>query len=239
MDVKDNQAIANASAALGLIEQLALVASDLGEYEVSVPKLHRPELVIIRGRLDSLIRLLNEEESLPDFAQSLQLSGRISSKIERLRLGGEVVRLRELGRLTIDEIATHVDLSPSTISTFLKFYDRLKEPQKARYQKASIFDTTNQYEDLGQMIYRQLARLENVDAEHHVKYIAELRMTIKAAQDWMDRVAHANKIEELKAVVAEILMRYVPEADRAHAIRAIQQAGMRTSTPHSAMVLNP
>ncbi|MGG6281743.1 hypothetical protein ACQ4M3_09255 [Leptolyngbya sp. AN03gr2] len=239
MDVKQNQAIANASAAIGLIEQLGVILEDLNSYKNTLPSIHQVELVGIATRLTSLIKVLDEDENLPSLVQSMQLSGRVSSKVERLRLGGEIIRLRELGRMSIDEIATQIALAPQTVSRFLKYYDSIKDPsEKSRFQRASIFDTTNQLEDLSAMIYRQLAKLESVDPEHHVRYIGELRMTIKAAQEWMDRVSNAQKMDELKSVVAEILMRYVSETDRPMAIRDIQQAGMRTASP-STMALNP
>ncbi len=222
----ETQALSSAGAALGLIEQLENLVSDLREFGLTIPALARSELEVLVERLSAVAKLLDDDENLPDLIKGLQLSGRVASKVDRLKLGGEIVRLREVGRATNAEIAQQLGIGEQTVGRFLRFYDQCKPSEKARYQRSSIFDTTNQYEDLAAMIWRQLARLENLDNENHVRYISELRQLIKAAEQWMEKINQANKIEELRMAVAEILASELPHR-RAEILQRFATIGLQ------------
>jgi len=169
----------------------------------------RTELQTYAATVKSLIKAIDEKYVPTDIINDAKKSlGQ--SKVERLRLSSEIIRLKEVERLTFEQIATRVGLSVSTVSKFYKYYSEAKPTEKVRLKKASVFDSTQQLEDLHAMIFRQLERLEG-DPENHVKYIPEARQVLKLAMDYIGTVNQKQEIENIKAKVRAILLQLAPE----------------------------
>lgn len=218
----DNQAIVKANSSLGFYEQLDLVVSNLQSFSRTLNTSYSNELNVHIERLVGLVHLMDEEGYEPQVTTSDLTKG---SKVERLGLSGEVVRLKEIHKLSNQEIADKLNIGSDTVSRFLRFYEKARPSDKAKYQRSSIFDSTQQYEEIASMVYRQIARLEN-DPEQHVKYIGELRQVIKAAQEWMKQANQMQKIEEIKQIITDILLDIAPE-QRERVIKRFSEIGLR------------
>lgn len=211
---ESKEAIDKAYAALSLIEQLESCMSGFKALIEYLPADHKPEYGVYLDQLEKLITVLdNDSEKLGvgELIKGIPLTQMRASKIERLGLASQVIRLREINKCSCNEIASRLQIDAASVSRFLKFYDSAPLSQKTKYQRSSIFDTTTQYEEVGTMIYRQLARLEDSDAENHVRYISELRQLLKAAHEWMDKVNTQNQMAEVKEAVIDILSTCLPE----------------------------
>lgn len=204
-----SEALQKAQSALSIIEQLELLLTNLTAFSSQLNKLHRDELEVYISQLKSLISALDDNPEDLDLLHFKPLTAPLRSKIERLKLGGEIVRLREKG-YTINEISAELGLQGPAVSRFLKYYDQAKPSEKAKIHRISIFDTANQFEEIAATIYRMMARLEN-NGEVHVKYIAELRQVIVAAQKFMEQVSDRLQMEKIKEAVIAILIEELPE----------------------------
>lgn len=221
----ENQALEHASQALGVLEQLSITLRDIEDTVKTIPATYRVSFDPILERWRLLMEVLEQDDELvPELVKGRKLSDVASSKIERLKIGKEIIRLREVDGLTYSEIADRMLVDASTVSKFCKFYDSQKPAVRSRYQRTSIFDTSQNFENLGAMIYRSLANLENVDPENHVKYISELRQTIGAAQKWMEQVSSHHKYDILKQAIIDILYDELPEKREA-IIKRFQSVG--------------
>lgn len=214
MDQNEHQrALTKAHKALSFIEQFQQIERDIKELVVVVPRTYRADLKLIEAKVNGLLQVLDVgEEQIFQTITSAKTEGVTRSKIERLRIGGEIIRLRNEVKLSYKAIADRFEIHEHTVSAFCKAYDQATPTEQARIKRTSIFDSHNQYEELGAMIYRCLARLEqDGELETHVKYIGELRQTLKQAEQWMDRVSVSSKLEQIRAIVMEVLLDELPE----------------------------
>lgn len=207
----DTKAVQDANAALGLIEQLDELVTDLKAFKDVLPTEHKQELEVYLEKLSILSKLLDDTDEI---AFKDKLIGKKLTKIERLNLGGEIVRMREISKLTVDEIASQLSLGKSTILRFLKYYDKSKPSEKQQIRRSSIFDTAEQLEKLYAIIGRLLATTELTDSENHVRGISELRQTIKLAKEVLDEDRNRNREAEFKARMVEVLLKYLTPGDR-------------------------
>lgn len=223
--VTQNEALERASQALSVLEQLSLTLRDVEQTVQTLPLSHRTDFQPLLERWRAVIEVLeSDEDTIPELVKGKKLTEVSPSKIERLKIGKEIIRLREVEKLTYQEIADHFSISQATVATFCKFYDGASPAVRSRYQRTSIFDTSQNFENLAAMIYRSLARLENVDSDNHVRYISELRQTITAAQKWMDQVSSHQKYDILKQAIVDILSDELPEK-REKIIQRFQAVG--------------
>ena len=214
MEPNEHQrALTKAHKALAFMEQFQQVKRDLDELKTVLPRTYRSECEAISTKLGALLTVLDVgEEEIFKTITGASTEGVVRSKVERLRIGGEIIRLRTEVRMSYADIAERFAIATSTVSAFCKAYEQASPSEQARIRRTSIFDAGNQYEELGAMIYRQLARLETSgDAENHVKYISELRQTLKQAEQWMERISVNSKLEQIRGIVMEVLLDECPE----------------------------
>lgn len=205
----DAKALQEANAALGLLEQIEELNANLTAFSLTLNENQTAELSIYIKKLAALSSLLDDETNTPSLLSTNLLSKGLN-KIERLGLGGEVIRLREVNKLQASEIASQLSLGVDTVRRFLKFYDNCKPSEKTKYQRTSIFNTAQQLEDLNVIIYKLLARTELVDAENFTRGISELRQTIKLAADVLEKSAAKNKEADFRRIMTEILCKELP-----------------------------
>lgn len=133
------------------------------------------------------------------------------SRIERMGLGREIIRLRTENKLKIEEIANRFDLSVYAVSQFLKAYEKAKPLEQARMRRTSIFDTQAQYETLGAQIHILLGKVQGIDNQVSVQVLGELRKTIESAEKFMARLSDQQKVDKIRQIVMEVLMDELPE----------------------------
>lgn len=197
--------------ALGVLEQLELVHQDVQAVANQLRKSEKVELESALARLTSIITLFDDETFTANMTASPKISRVYQTKIERMGLARQVIRMRQVNKMTYGEIASSTGVDANTVSRFCRYYDEQTPREKSRYQRASVFDTATQYEDIASIIYRQLARLEDSDAENHVKYVSEMRQLLKQAKELMDQQRQADQIQDIKQAVVQILQNALPE----------------------------
>lgn len=209
----NTEALEKANQALAIIEQFETICDQLDELTETVALKDKASVVAIAARARALLKVIDESDSEAVLAlvnEDTKLSQLTTSKIEKLGISGELIRMRLENKMPIETIARKYHLSNETVMRFLKIYDRSTPLEKAKIRSRSIMDYINNWEEIGAMIYRMLHRLEN-DPEHHVKYLAELRQLTKDIEKFQSRHTAQQQIEQIKATLTEILIDIVPE----------------------------
>lgn len=223
---EENLRLDRANKTLALIEQMELITQSLKVLEDLVPPELKTEVRTVFSRAESLYTALNEtEEGAALVELSTSLSDSAKTKIERLCLGSEIIQMRRNGS-SYKDIGEVLDLNPTSVSRFCKAYDLATPAKKAELRKKSIFDTAQNMEDLAAALYRQLARLEASDPEHHVKYVSEMRQLIISAQKFMEHLSTKQKIDNISQLVMEILLQELPER-RGEILKRFSDIGFR------------
>lgn len=149
------------------------------------------ELEISIERLKATLILFDKDSLLPAVAGQLEIYA-ARGTIERLGLSTEVLSLAASNKMSAKDIATRfkergIEVSESSVRTFLDRYDKSSYADKVRLRTTSVFDSGNQLEKLLALINAQLARLNYAtdpkQQEVHARYVSELRQTIKLAAD--------------------------------------------------------
>lgn len=200
------------SSGLGLIDEICEIAQEINSLaeKYSKQNILHTELSLVSQRLDSVIAILDAEAAPIEILADTPLSSnRFISIIDKLGIGNEIVALRKQGS-TIKELSAMYKLSTATIQRFFKYYDSQSATKKSRYNTSSVFDTVERLEELQTIILRNLHRLEGNNDEVAVKYISELRQTLALAVSVSEKLANAKAFQELKELVATILMSELP-----------------------------
>jgi transcriptional regulator with XRE-family HTH domain len=199
--------------AMAFIEQMELLVTGLEGLSGACRQEDKPELQALTGRAKSLFEMINEGEAefklISDGNKTL--SKVAPSRIERMGLGREIIRLRTENKLKIEEIANRFDLSVYAVSQFLKAYEKAKPLEQARMRRTSIFDTQAQYETLGAQIHILLGKVQGIDNQVSVQVLGELRKTIESAEKFMARLSDQQKVDKIRQIVMEVLMDELPE----------------------------
>jgi hypothetical protein len=211
----------------------------LEEIQISLPKDKRGELESVTGRIKGLYEIINEGEAEFDIVSAKkEISTIAPSKIERMGLGREIIRLRSEVNMSIKDIAEKFSLSTSVISKFIKAYDQAKPSEQAAMRRTSIFDTTEQWERLGARMEALYARVETSDYQVSAQVLAEFRKTIESAEKFMNRLSDQQKLDQIRQIVQEILIQELPEK-RVEIIMKLGQAGLRGSVSQPVALANP
>jgi len=208
--------IDQACTALGIIEHLAELTECFSQLEEHVDKKYREEYRTYVGKLKAVVTTLDTDMLSIPIIQGSDQSSKLArfSKINRLGIAGELVRLRATGKYTIEELAMQFDVPASQVSRFFRYYDACSPSEKAKYRRQSVFEVSERLEDLMQIIVRQLARLEAVNDEVHVKYVAEFRQTITMAANLLEKVNHYHRFQQLITAVGDLLVKELPHRQR-------------------------
>lgn len=223
----DIDALEKTNKAMALIEQLQLISEQLKDLEKTAPVPVKAEVTAISARAEALFNAVNEtdsEEALQQIGEGLKLSNIAKSKIDKLGISSEIIRLRSEAKMSYSDIAKRFSLNESTVSNYCKLYDKSRPIEQAKAKTRSIMDYANTWEDLGAMIYRMLAKLEN-DPEHHVKYISELRQLSVVIEKFMSKQTAQQKIEQIIQINKEILLDVLPEKKQL-IMERFQQVGL-------------
>jgi hypothetical protein len=200
------------------VEHVLEVAKQLQELAQLSGEL-KPELQRAQQQLEAVVALLEE----PPVGSVRPL---LRSRIERLGLANEVLRLREAG-YTYQEIADRYraeGLTADLVGRFCRGYDRLQAAERLRVRRQSIFETQQRLEDISSMLYRLIARLE---VEHNdetlVKAIGELRQTAALAQQVMKDMVTYAQYQQFKQAVLALIAEYVPAERRGELAQRIAE----------------
>jgi len=217
----DKNALERASKASGLLEQLESVYTDLHDLiEANIPIAKRQEYFVVLGRLKSIVEILNtDNDGLPALIAGQTLSGIRSSKIDRLKIGSTILKMREHDRKTLKEISEDLtaqgyDISVGTIQRFLKLYDEGTMEFRNRQHRVSVFDTPDQLENLNTLVWQALSRFADSPDQYH-KYLDQAQRLVKQASDYLERSSSVDKYEQLRNLVIEVLKDELPEKQQA------------------------
>lgn len=207
--------VEKACTALSLIEQLQEVAAGLAVFAEKLPLEHQSELRVHLARLDAILAVLDTNMVyVPvlhgDEARKLAKH----ATINRLGLAGELIRLRNTGKYTDEALAGMFDLDVAEVKRFFRYYDAAAPSEKAKLRRQSVFNVSERLEDLLQIIVRQLARLEGLNDEVHVKYVAEFRQVVALATSLLEKVNHYQRLQQLIALVGDILVQELPDRQK-------------------------
>jgi hypothetical protein len=211
----NNSAVARAQRALAIIEQFEKIVKDLESLYENVGLEYRAEVSVVKTRAKSLFDMLNNSEEGEELLHALNADNNINGTsvrgvIANLGIGSEIIRLRTVERRSYKEIAERYSLSEITVSKFCRLYDQLTPLEKVKERNRSIMDFVGHWEEMGSLIYRMLAKLEN-DPENHVRYIAELRQLLKNVEGFQARYTAQQELQQVKDIVREILLQELPE----------------------------
>jgi hypothetical protein len=211
----NNEAVAVAQRALAIIEQFETIVKDLDQLHEHVALEYRPEVSLVKSRAESLLKMLNNKEDGEEVlrvlnSDSSDAGSSIRGVIAKLGIGSEIIRLRNMERQTFKQIGERFSLSETTVSKFCRLYDRMTPLEKVKERNRSIMDFVGHWEEMGSLIYRMLAKLEN-DPENHVRYISELRQLLKNVEGFQARYTAQQELQQVKDIVREILIQELPE----------------------------
>ncbi len=218
--------LSKANSALAVIEQVEIICTHLDDLEGIVPLQHKAQVGSVAARAHALLKALNEndEDLLNLVRENNSITTLGSSKIEKLGIGAEIIRLRTEAKMSYQEIAKRFQLSQATVSAFCKLYDKSEPLEKAKVRSSNIMDFERTWEDIGAMIYRMLAKLEH-DPEHHVKYISELRQLSAIIEKFQNKRTAQQQIQQIIQINKEILIDVIPEK-RALIAQRFEEVGL-------------
>jgi hypothetical protein len=214
----DNTALQKASSALGVLEQLQSVYADLlSLIDLTVPQAVRGEHKLILDRLKAVIEVLGSDPNqLSALLAGQSLSKGPRSTIDRLKLGGIIIKMREHDGKTLQQISDTLKeqgygtVGIAAISTFFKLYDQGTTEFRNRQQRVSVFDTAVQLEHINTLIWQALSKFADSPDQYH-KYLDQAQRLVKQASDYLDRSSALDKYEQLRTFLIEILADELPE----------------------------
>jgi hypothetical protein len=208
-----------ATAALGIIEHFEQCAEYLEDFVNTLPPKLQSEGQLHVTKLKNLVSLLDTDAGClpltggkPDGSNVKELR-ELRSVITRQKCGREIIQMRQRGD-TLNDICKTFNISYLTLKRFLNFYDNAKPKDKLTLRRQSVFNTTEQLEELCTNIQRQMARLEGLDDGNHVKYVSEMRQTIELTIKVLDRVSQYNQWRRLAEEIANQLADEYPARRR-------------------------
>lgn len=217
---------------LSLIEQLETLCQDLASLEEAVPIKFKMELSLIQERAKTILKIVDEDSDndavFAAIKEKVSLTSTTKSKIERLGLQEQVIRLRQAGK-TYKDIGEQLGVSSDIIRRFCVIYDKLTPKEQIKTRSRSIMDFVGHWEEMGSLIYRMLAKLEG-DPENHVKYVSELRQLLKSIEQFQSRYSAQQEIQQIKDIIQEILSQELPEK-RLIIMQRFRQAGVNKMLP--------
>ena len=196
----ENEALEKADAALAMSEQLQSILRDVTALSGVVPKEFCGELQAIATRTKALYEMIDSSDTPLDINCSNERLP--SSKLIRMGINREVIELHLKG-IPSTKIAALFGVSPDLITKFCQFYNASTSSQKVAIRRWSILDTVERMEEMGALIYRQLANLSS-DPQNQVKYVESQIKLIKQAEEFMKSWETRRKIEKTQAIIQEI-----------------------------------
>jgi transcriptional regulator with XRE-family HTH domain len=198
--------------ALAFIEQIENWIKDYEIFRKGLPVEYRGEAEIYEARIKGIYELVGggDEGAASVIENAKKLSELAPSKIQRMGIAKQLIKLREEQRFNIKELATRFGISTSTVSAFFKAYDEAKPQEKKRLAKNSIYNIQENMENLHAHLLRAMARFE-LDGEVNAKNMSEYRQLLQLANKQLQEFNNAKKFERLALTIEEILLRYCPK----------------------------
>jgi ribosomal protein S15P/S13E len=190
----------------------------------------RQELNIISTKIKALLPLFDQTALLPLLANQLNVTG-FQSKIERLGLSKEIIRLSTESKMTPANISTHLEtkgikIGAITIRNFLRLYENSTYAEKIKAKTNSVFNTADQLESLLTLINTQLGKLSfSIDPkqqENHRAYVGELRQVVKLAADLQLNVHKQIEQTKFQADIRYILLNVCTAEQRSIVIEQLK-----------------
>lgn len=145
-----------------------------------------------------------------------------ASLIDKLGIGGEVLRLRKAG-CTQQEIAKQLNLNPNTVNQWLSRHQALPEESRQAVADRNIFQIAERLQENFAELYRSLEDARNSgDLDSRVKVLAEIRQYLRFAGDLVEKLETMKQNEKFKQAFLEWLDEQAPGAQVA-IIRKLQQ----------------
>jgi len=194
----------------GLIEAFGGCLEKLQDLCDNPCQVDKDELRIYLGELGALLNALDTDCTVVPIISEQILNGRkYTSKIERLGIASELIRLRNEEHKTISELQTRFGLNYVTIRRFFNIYDKSKPSERSEIRNNSITDIVSSLESIAASIRIQLARYQG-QGDVHVKYIQALTELVKVAQKQQEAWAVRQHYSQLVAAIAHVLEQELP-----------------------------
>jgi hypothetical protein len=164
--------------------------------------------------------------TIPILKEQFSLNTRVknySSQIQELGLEGQILHKYLSLKQSSTEIAEYFNLSAQTVGRFIRYYESCKPTEQLSLRKKSVFDVTDQLEDLAVIIERQMINLEGENDEIHVQYVREMRMTLELAMKVIDRINNYQTLQKVVSSVGEAVIKYVPQHLRAELFKELNE----------------
>lgn len=173
---------------------------------------------ILKGCIQELTALGNilDDQKVPfdilkeQFSVNTRTSN-YSSEIQESGLEGVILDLYLKKRRSAEEIAEYYNLSVVSVRRFLKYYDNCKPSEQMTLRKKSVFDITDQLEDLTIIIQRQLSNLEGENDEVHVQYVREMRLVLAQAAEVVDKINNYQTLQKVVESIGDVISEVIPE----------------------------
>lgn len=224
---KSIEAEERALKALSFLEQLETWIRDYKPFKESLPPEYRFEADVFEAKIKGLYEMLaNGDEGAEDvIGQAKKLSDLAPSKIQRMGIAKQLIKLRQEQKFSIKDLAARFNISTNTISAFFKSYDNAKPEEKRNIAKNSIYNIQENMENLHAHVLRAIARHE-LDGDINAKNLAEYRQLIQLASKQMQEFNNARKFERLAVTIEEILLRHCTKESQDLIIAEFQQLGL-------------
>jgi len=202
---EDNIQSGGAEIALSFYEEFYSLIEQLEGFNVE--NFNEEHLASVVMGFKTLLTILDEVPVKSEFTLD-QLPYKCGD-IQRLNIGGDIVRMSIEG-YSIQEIAERFQLKEVLIRRFLCYYNKLSTSNKHKIRKISVFNTTEQLENMLVYIQQQLNRLQGTNDEVAVQYVRELREVIKAASTLSERMVGMHLYTQFTQTVMEVLLTELP-----------------------------
>jgi len=146
----------------------------------------------------------------------------VQTEIDKLGLGGEVIRLKGSG-LTNEEIALKLQFSEDQVARYIREYRVMKPEEKRKVHQRSVFHVADElqshYTEL-LALFKDAVANENPDLK--LNTLKELRMYMKLSADLVEKLQKMKDDEAYKMAVLDILDRMKP-GEKAQALKQIAE----------------
>ena len=229
---EENLAQERALAICAFVEHFEDTIKDYAAFVKDLPKEYQVEAEVYLTKLQGIYNSLDdpENEIASAVINTTTIKEHANSKIKRLNLGKDIIRLYEEQGLSVNDIATRCGLSRSTIKRFIQVYYQAAPTERNRITKTNVFDLENNMQNLYANLLRQAARYDN-DGEVSAKFLSEQRQLLGFVERYLKENNAVKKMEKIVLVIQEILAKYVPSDVRPLIFEEFKKIGISGMLP--------
>jgi hypothetical protein len=196
---------------MNLIDQFERVSREINLYAVK-----NKDLTPLAHELSGLVSLLNTEmavkiPAIEPYYNALADVKAIEkvSDIDKRGLGDTILRRIREGS-TVEDLCFEFDLTKGAVDRWLKEYNSLAPKDRIEKRKSSVFNITEQLEDLYARILEDVENMREVNPDTVQKLNGNLLTCLKMASEIVERFEEMQKAEQLKQEIARIFDRVSP-----------------------------